>query len=113
MRSSGATKTSIASRGSRVVTIAIRPSYRRGTREVLEVICPTAKAENFRKQEWTLRLGNRPGTDLPVGQACGAPDSDHPIAYFWKRCFSIISISKRRIAPQIFTGPPLKAETFK
>jgi len=45
---------SIASRAQRVVTIAIRPSVGHETAGVLKLICPTAKAENFCEEGWTL-----------------------------------------------------------
>jgi hypothetical protein len=44
---------SIASRAQRVVTIAKRPSLSgHGTRESLEMFCPTTKAENFCGKGW-------------------------------------------------------------
>jgi hypothetical protein len=68
MRSSGAAKTSIASRAQRVVTIAKRPSIGRETAAALKVICPTAKVENFCEAGWTLRRDQTSRGDLPVGQ---------------------------------------------
>jgi hypothetical protein len=44
----------------RFVTIAIRPFFRVGWRELVEMICPTTKAEYFSRDGWT---GN---SDLPV-----------------------------------------------
>ena len=62
------TKTSIASRAQRIMTIAKRPSIGRETRRALKVICPTAKAENFCERGWTLRKDQDAPTDLPDGQ---------------------------------------------
>ncbi|TMK38014.1 MAG: hypothetical protein E6G70_30425 [Alphaproteobacteria bacterium] len=38
------------------VTIAKRPSYRGGTRESVELICPTAQAKYFWPGDWTTQI---------------------------------------------------------
>jgi hypothetical protein len=48
----------LASTASRLtsVTIAKRPSCRGETGEFVKVICPTAKAENFSRRDWTAQI---------------------------------------------------------
>jgi len=46
-------KASIASRAQRFVTIAKRPSGGHETAELVEMMCPTAKAEYFSLMVWT------------------------------------------------------------
>jgi hypothetical protein len=46
-------KASIASRAQRFVTIAKRPSGGHETAELVEMICPTAKAKYFSLTVWT------------------------------------------------------------
>jgi hypothetical protein len=53
--SSKALTASIASRLASV-TIASRPSDRGGTGELVEMICPTGKAENFFEKDWTTQI---------------------------------------------------------
>jgi hypothetical protein len=53
--SSAAPPTSTASRLA-FVTIASRPSEEAGRGELVEMICPTAKAENFFEQDWTAKI---------------------------------------------------------
>jgi hypothetical protein len=52
------------------VTIAKRPSWKSAGRlKLVEVICPTAQAENFWQRRWTEVKGARQKfTDLPDGQ---------------------------------------------
>jgi hypothetical protein len=55
------------------VTIAIRPSFGRETRQAIKVICPTAKAENFRRRAWTLRRFEKHGLICPSGKGAASP----------------------------------------
>lgn len=51
----------------RFVTIAIRPSFGRETREEMPVICPTAKVENLRRRAWTFRTFEKHELICPSG----------------------------------------------
>ena len=68
---------SIASRAQRVVTIAIRPSVGHETAGVLKLICPTAKAENFCEEGWTLLEADQNAEVIcPSGKICNVVCGD-------------------------------------